>query len=332
MRRLLDLLAAHERIALVFALATAGLFAARGLATNYLVVGEAYASYLWFVTRAVLALWAPLFLWRRWRGRAAWRDAVGELAAYLRGALAVLVVTVAYTHLKARRLDFNPHLLDRFLLAIDDRLFAAGGDFVSWVARHNDDRAWTGWLEQIYAKSGMALGLPLGVAFGWRGREPVRRTLAALVLLYALGALLYIAVPSLGPAFVRHGAYVDLEWTGTAAMQASMFRWLRAMAASPGATVVPFHGIAAFPSLHVGVAWLGVLVAWRYVRWVALVAAAGTLAIAVAAVWFGWHYVIDFPAGLGLAAFCWWAAGRMEPQPPAAEPVSAPDSARGAIS
>jgi hypothetical protein len=317
--RAATLLEPHERVALVFALGTWLLFVVFGFRSSWRWVALAYGGYLLFVTKAVLALWLPLWLYRRWRGRTTLAGAGVELATYLRGVLVLLLVTVAYTHVKARKLDFNPRLFDHWLMRADDWLLAAGGDFVGWVGRHTRDREWTLWMEQLYLRSGLALGIPLGIAFGWRGREVLRRAFAALVLCYSFGGLLYIAFPALGPAFFRREAYAHLDWTLTYHGQADMMAGLKAMLTDPDFPVLPFKAIAAFPSLHVGIAWLGVLIAWTYVRPVAYLVAPVVVAIGVSAVWFGWHYVVDFPPGIVLAWFCWWAAGKMtQSTPPAA--------------
>jgi membrane-associated phospholipid phosphatase len=304
----------HERIATVFAFGTFALFVAFGFRSSWFWVAKAYAGYLVFVSKAVLSLWLPFWLYRRWRRRTTLREGLGEVATYARNALVLLVVTVCYTHLKARKLDLNPHLFDTWLHAADNGLFALGGDFVAWVNRHNQDRTWTLVMERIYMQSGLALGVPLGIAFGWRGREVVRRTFAALVLCYSFGAMLYVAFPALGPGFFRREAYSGLAWTQTYLAQNNMLRGFKALGQSHDFPVIPFSGIAAFPSLHVGIAFLGLLVAWTYVRPVAAFIAPIVVAIGISAVWFGWHYVVDFPAGILLALFCWWASGKMIPE------------------
>lgn len=309
----------HERVAAIFAAGTALLFLAFGFQSNWIWVGQAYGGYLIFVSKAVLGLWFPLWCYRCWRGRAAWREGWAEVGTYLRSALVLLVVTVAYTHLKARKLDLHPRLFDPWLHGLDNLLFAGGGDFVAWVNRHNQDRTWTLWMERIYLQSGLALGVPLGLAFGWRGRDVLRRSFGALVLCYSLGAMLYVALPAMGPGFFRREAYAGLGWTQTYAGQSHMLRGFRALAESPEFPVIPFSGIAAFPSLHVGIAFLGLLIAWTYVRPVAALIAPVVVAIGISAVWFGWHYVVDFPAGIALALFCWWASGKMVATLPVAE-------------
>ncbi|MEO8275925.1 MAG: phosphatase PAP2 family protein [Thermoanaerobaculia bacterium] len=303
----------HERIAAIYALGTLALFAAFGFRASWRWVAGSYAGYLIFVSKAVVALWLPLWIYRLWRRRTTAREGLVELLAYARGAIVLLIVTTCYTHLKARKLDLNPRLFDEWLWRADNFLFAAGGNFIDWVQRHNQDRTWTMAMERLYLQSGLALGVPLGLAFGWRGRIVVRRAFAALVLCYALGSLLYIAFPALGPAFFRREAYSHLSWTQTFMGQNGMLQGLQAMVRSRDFPVIPFAGIAAFPSLHVGIAFLGFLIAWTYIRPVAYFIAPVVVCIGVSAVWFGWHYVVDFPAGILLALFCWWAAGKMIP-------------------
>jgi membrane-associated phospholipid phosphatase len=73
---------------------------------------------------------------------------------------------------------------------------------------------------------------------------------------------------------------------------------------------VPFGGISAMPSMHVGGIVLVAIVAWR--RWRPLGAACWGYAgvIQIGSVVLGWHYAIDGYAGALLAWGCWRIAGR----------------------
>lgn len=71
-------------------------------------------------------------------------------------------------------------------------------------------------------------------------------------------------------------------------------------------------GISAMPSLHVGIAWLTVLVAFDQSEWKLI--RAGTLAyfvlIVVGSVHLGWHYLLDGVASFLGVSLIWWATGR----------------------
>ena len=69
-------------------------------------------------------------------------------------------------------------------------------------------------------------------------------------------------------------------------------------------------GISAFPSLHVALAFLAAMAAWRVNRWVGLVAVGYTLLIWLGSIMLGWHYAIDGEAAILGTAAIWMFAGR----------------------
>jgi hypothetical protein len=72
------------------------------------------------------------------------------------------------------------------------------------------------------------------------------------------------------------------------------------------------NGISAMPSMHVGTsalfAFLGFASGKRWLAW--LLTAFASL-VMVGSVHLGWHYAIDGYAGVAVAAFGWWLAGRL---------------------
>jgi hypothetical protein len=68
-------------------------------------------------------------------------------------------------------------------------------------------------------------------------------------------------------------------------------------------------GISAMPSLHVAVATLNALVAWRHNRTVGIAFAVYAALVALASVHLGWHYAIDAYAGAAAALVIWWVVG-----------------------
>src|SRR3954452_7406088 len=69
--------------------------------------------------------------------------------------------------------------------------------------------------------------------------------------------------------------------------------------------------ISAFASLHVGVTAVILGVAWWYgMRRTTIfmtIFLAGTM---IATVYLGWHFAVDVPAGLAIAALAWWLGPR----------------------
>ena len=157
----------------------------------------------------------------------------------------------------------------------------------------------------------------LGVALVWARNLAIGSWyITALCLNWMLGAASYYLIPSLGPVFVRPDLFADLPDTGVAALQRSLLETRLEVLADP-ATAGAIQGIAGFASLHVSIVLTAALIAQRLglhrlVRWALWTFVALT---AVATVYFGWHYLVDDIAGVAIAFFAVWLAGRVTGQP-----------------
>ncbi len=307
----------EERLALVYAAAILLLLLARGYPPTLLPLLSAYAGFLLSIAALALPGWAIARIWRRWRGRSHPGTIRSDLITFARALLPFLLVLVAYTNLKARLLLFNPHLFDQILARLDDLLHAAGGDFIGWVVSWHAP-APTVAFQLLYFYAWVPFALPLAVAFARAGGPAARRALGALGLCYLVGGFVYLAFPSLGPAFVEPGRYAALAGTPAWETQRSMAAAMRFVIEHPQAPAVPFFGIAAFPSLHLATTATGLFVAGRWCRPLLWLLVPWNLAVAASAIYLGWHYVVDFYPALALAWGAWWAAGRLHaaPQPP----------------
>jgi membrane-associated phospholipid phosphatase len=140
----------------------------------------------------------------------------------------------------------------------------------------------------------------------------------ALCLNWSLGALSYYLLPSVGPRYANRDIVADLPETSVSSLQEYLERARLAVLADPSGTEV-LHGIAGFASLHVSVVATALFFAIRAGMAKAVRAAALVylLLTAIATIYFGWHYLLDDIAGLGIA---WvsvmigaWATGQGAP-------------------
>jgi len=298
----------EERIALLFFAGVAALFAVRHYPFTLWALVASYFQFLLAIAAIVLPPWIVASLLRKLGGRLAPGSFGRDLGIFLRALGPLLVVLVPYTNLKCRLLLFHPQLFDRILDHLDDVLHMGGGDLVAWVTHlHTPSR--TAMLQVVYYYAWAALALPLAVAMARSGVALVRRTLGALGLCYIVGGFVYLALPSLGPALVERWRYAALSDSHIFALQQTMLDALRYTVQNPHAPAAPFFGLAAFPSLHLATSALGLFVAWKSWRPLLFLLVPWNLAIAASAVYFGWHYVVDFYPALALAALGWWAAG-----------------------
>ena len=125
----------------------------------------------------------------------------------------------------------------------------------------------------------------------------------AVAVDWALGALSYYLVPTVGPIYHQPGIFKELSDTAVGRLQTSMWAERVDVIADPWSTPA-VQTIAAFASLHVGILVTACLVAhWAglsgRVRWLLW----GFLALTVlSTVYLGWHYLADALGGVVLGA------------------------------
>lgn len=127
------------------------------------------------------------------------------------------------------------------------------------------------------------------------------------LLMWQLGLLVYVIVPSWGPVFVRpHEFAATLQYLpATVYIQSALVEETQSIVAGNYNLVVHYFGLAAFPSLHVAVFVL-------YSLWARCVARAWLWwNLAILAIIFlgsmltGYHYLIDGIGGALIAALCY---------------------------
>jgi hypothetical protein len=159
----------------------------------------------------------------------------------------------------------------------------------------------------------------------FRDAREFRTLFLAALLFQAAGALAYLAMPALGP-FVYENGVEPL----TTIAQHSMLNSYRENVAGGAAWIASNGGpqltvgLAAMPSLHTGGAFLFLLFAWRSARVLLPIYLPLFAFIAIDAVANRWHYLVDLPVGVLLAAACAWAAIRLN-RPNRAEPLARAD-------
>ena len=143
-------------------------------------------------------------------------------------------------------------------------------------------------------------------------------------ILWIAGAWLYVAVPSLGPAY-----RFPQVWLPLAAMLPETQQLQRILMHNyqnifrAGAPINVLYGIGAFPSLHVAfefLVWLWLRKLWKPG---AILFAVFTIIIFIGSIVTGWHYLIDSLAGLTLA-FVAYAAVAIRKRPETFSAANAP--------
>ena len=152
------------------------------------------------------------------------------------------------------------------------------------------------------------LGLILYLRGEW---QSFRETLVSIVICLYIGYLGYVLLPAgpprytipqeFGPAL--HGLIPFLDQTRAAT------------------SAVPLTAKGAFPSLHCGVMFLAILLAWRHLRWFFPIMLFFGLGLIAGTVYLRHHWVVDILAGILVALVAdrvtpplerWWAARAKE--------------------
>lgn len=153
------------------------------------------------------------------------------------------------------------------------------------------------------------------LAFGYaclKRPDTFRHLVLAAIIMQMMGSFAYLIAPALGPFLYEAG----VETHATMAQQSMLASWQANTAgganwiATEGGRQITV-GLAAMPSLHAGGSFLFFIYAIRHARPLRIPFAVLFTFIALDAVANRWHYSVDLPAGMALAAAAFWISGRI---------------------
>lgn len=130
-------------------------------------------------------------------------------------------------------------------------------------------------------------------------------------LTWTFGAISYYALPTMGPNFWYPWLYTDLDVTGVADLQNSLWSSRQATRFPLNPFNDSIQSVAGFASLHVALTLVIALIAQYTVRH-ALIRWAGWVYFGltvISTLYFGWHYVADDLAGAVIALLAVWLGG-----------------------
>lgn len=174
-------------------------------------------------------------------------------------------------------------------------------------------------LEACYVGWGLALVLSMPLVIALASRDHAAKFLLAMLLTWVIAGLCFAAVfASAGPCFAylfspalsdRFKPMTD-QLTLMLGHDDVIHQTQTYLAAYWNAPVaVKGGGISAFPSVHVGVAALYAIAAWRRPT-LRLTTILYALTIWIGSIYFGYHYAVDGIASLGIAYGSWVIAGK----------------------
>lgn len=227
----------------------------------------------------------------------------------------LLVVTVCHFECKAWRPLVNPHRFGALYESVDRLLspvVALCNHFVRLMehAGLNVGAAYHGWFILLFF-----------VCFGlhalYDSPTGQRQVILGVGWILALGGVCYWIAPAVGPFIYRHG--VDGEAT---LIQLHMWQKFT-LFVTTGRIPASYFLMppAAMPSLHIAHAAFFIWMLRRISRPLSLFFVPGLLWFMVTAVGLAWHYILDIPAGLLLAAVAVVLVRKMLPD---AQPQTSP--------
>ncbi|CAN5504938.1 hypothetical protein BH20ACT19_BH20ACT19_08920 [soil metagenome] len=216
------------------------------------------------------------------------------------------VTYLAYRNLKSLIPVLRPGDLFDTQLAEFDRTLFGGNDPAELMHQLVGTGAATHVLSTVYVL--FLLFVPVSLALALVFSRDLQRGLfyaTAISINWALGAVSYFLLPSLGPVYAAPGAFADLPVTAATKLQGVLLEARVEYLRDPSTTDAA-QSIAAFASLHTSVLFTAAVAAWLLGLGRPLQIALWTgLALTVAStIHLGWHYLVDDFGGVvvGLAA------------------------------
>ena len=274
---------------------------------KYLVFGIViYTIYLLIRRRSIVPYFKRLVTWRWW-------------ILTLRLWAAIAIFTYTYFWLKVCVPLVNERLWDAALWRLDIGLHLGFSPSL-FIVELTQGTPFAGWMDHWYALWLVSVSCGLAFMCAYPGAVLRRRFILSCVLIWTLGAWLYVALPALGPIYAYNEAFQEILPQIPRANGSQQQLWTNYQTVLAGKTgglkqFNPTKGIAAMPSLHVGVHWLLMLWSRRFARPVFVFAVVATLLTFLGSIVTGWHYAIDAYVGIGLAQVCYWIANRTERRP-----------------
>jgi hypothetical protein len=261
-------------------------------------------------------------------GPAGWRAALlqgwGQMVSRIvLGVLPVLVVMTifmtAFTAYKNQITDIVPFYLDEKLAAFDAALHFGRHPW-EWLQPLLGTPLATGVLEWVYAT---IWGLATFGMLYWQalrsGPDRTQYLITFALCWIVIGSVLATLMSSAGPPYYEYVANAENPYvplfeclrrvsgvTGYSAIEYQDYLW----AIHAKDVTASYTGISAMPSMHVSMATLVALAAWRMNHLLGWIAIFHLVLIQIASVHLGWHYATDGYLAIVLTVWIWRWSGR----------------------
>ncbi len=217
-----------------------------------------------------------------------------------------IVITHTYSWIKLMVPILHPHRFDHQLWNFETNLFGGYSPTVLFFSLFSTANV----LRFVDTTYGPVFILSMNIAYAYFLSAPSRRLRIAFsdsnALLWLIGAWIYVAIPTLGPAYRFHDLwrpYAALLTQTQSTQKHLLENYQLVISRSPhvNRAVDVLLGIAAFPSLHVAFETFVLLWMRRLWRYGEIIFGICAVLIFIGSVVTGWHYLIDSVAGIALA-------------------------------
>jgi hypothetical protein len=244
---------------------------------------------------------------------------VERFIASLPALAAVTVLAPFFSAMKSAVPVLNPYAYDALFASIDRTIH--GGDAWALIQPLVGYQPVTFAISTAYQLWILLLYVGVWLVSIWNDRPLVRLQfmLAYVASWIVIGTLCATGMSSVGPCFVEHFTG-DRTYAPLMAYLAEVDRTYPILALDVQQMLLGWRedgdmglgrGISAMPSMHVAIATLFAVVAWKFSRAAGIVMTAFLLVIQLGSVHLGYHYAIDGYLAALLALALWYMAGRL---------------------
>lgn len=225
---------------------------------------------------------AYLHQWRDWQR---WME-------LLRSLLAIKLCLLIYTHLKQAIPLLNPVLYDDQFWALD-RWIHLGLSPTQLTLDTLSSPFMSRSIDTLYVLW-YAIKAPFLVYFlFFATRDRRRHFLTCYVLLWMIGGGFAIWLPSLGPIYTNPELFTQVDMPLANVIQGKLWTHYEQLLANPEQyRFAIYDGVAAFPSLHVGIVVLFTVAIFQF-RPLFWAMVSYSVIIQIGSVLLGWHYAVD---------------------------------------
>jgi PAP2 superfamily protein len=217
--------------------------------------------------------------------------------------LLLKVTLLIYCNIKQAIPFINSNLYDSELLWLD-RVFHLGINPNTCTVKLLGNKYIAGIMDRIYISWYLVKPMVLVYFAIITDRSIHIRFFFCYFAMWIFGGLAALLIPSLGPIYTNPEWFTNLNIPFANKLQQLLLKHYEAALADPEKyKIFIYEGIAAFPSLHVGIVALFAFFLWKVNRKVGIAMFVYVGFIQIGSVLLGWHYAIDGYFSIGMACF-----------------------------